>query len=125
MKLNHPLAAHAAGELALKHTPADENLRKGLPQVFGPDNTNLPASARAKYDYQPLPASASAERRTAWQQALATAATGKLTHAERAFAQLAAQDEGDAAGWYHPRLTRASLGRNADPLEALQGYALP
>jgi Tetratricopeptide repeat len=122
MKLNHPLAAHAAGEMALKHNPADENLRKGLPQVFGPENTNLPESARANYDYKPLPANASAERRTAWQQALATAATGKLKHAEQAFAQLVAQDEGDAAGWYNLGLTRAWLGWNADAIEALDRY---
>src|ERR1700730_4861941 len=77
MKLNHPLAAHAAGELALKHNPADANLRKGLADVFGSESSNLRKSAREKHEYKALPATTASERRTAWQQALATAATGK------------------------------------------------
>ena len=122
MKLNHPLAGHAAAELALKHNPADENLRKGIAQVFGADNPNLPNVAAQKYEYKPLPESAAAECKAAWQQALASAATGKLSHAEQAFAQLAGQDEQDAAAWYNLGLTRAWLGRNADALEALDRY---
>jgi tetratricopeptide (TPR) repeat protein len=122
MKLNRPIAGHAAVELALKHNPGDENLRKGLAQVFGPDNPNLPRVAAQKYEFKPLSDSASAERKSAWKQALETAATGKLGHAEQAFAQLAAQDENDPAAWYNLGLVRAWLGRNADALEALDRY---
>lgn len=122
MKLNRPIAAHAAVELALKHSPGDENLRKGLDQVFGPENPNLPKVAAQRYEFKPLPASASGERKAAWKQALQTAATGKLSHAEQAFAQLTAQDENDAAAWYNLGLVRAWLGRNADALEALDRY---
>ncbi len=122
MKLNHPLAAHAAAELALKHNPTDESLRKGIVQIFGPDNPNLPKIATHQYEYKALPAGASAERKAAWKEALASAGTGKLGHAEQAFAQLVAQDEQDAAAWYNLGLTRAWLGRNADALEALDRY---
>jgi tetratricopeptide (TPR) repeat protein len=122
MKLNRPIAGHAAAELALKHNPTDENLRKGITQVFGADNPNLPKVAWQPYEFKPQPGSASAERKAAWKQALQTAATGKLSHAEAAFAQLAAQDENDAAAWYNLGLARAWLGRNADALEALDRY---
>src|SRR5260370_10357459 len=47
MKLNHPLAAHAAAELALNHNPPDDNLPTRLPQAFGPATPSLPESARA------------------------------------------------------------------------------
>ncbi len=56
MKLNHPLAAHAAVELALRHNPANESLQQGLDTVFGPDNPNLPPTAKHTYRYLPLPA---------------------------------------------------------------------
>jgi tetratricopeptide (TPR) repeat protein len=120
MKLNHPLAAHAAAELAQKHSPADANLRKGIAQVFGAGNPNLPKAVWRKYEFKSLASSAPPERKTAWQQALATAASGKLVHAEQAFAQLA--DDTDAAAWYNLGLTRAWLGRNADALDAFDRY---
>src|SRR5205085_2415740 len=97
MKLNHPLAARAAVEIALKHNPSNESLRKGIGEVFGPGNPNLPKLAGQKYEYRSLPSSASDDRKAAWQKALAAAGTGKLGHAEEAFAQLAAHDEQDAA----------------------------
>jgi tetratricopeptide (TPR) repeat protein len=122
MKLNHPIAAHAAAELALKHNPSDENLRKGVTDVFGPDNRNLPRVAWQRYEYKPLADTASAERKASWQQALAAAGTGKLAHAEQAFARLVSDDENDAAAWYNLGLTRAWLGRNADALEPLDRY---
>jgi tetratricopeptide (TPR) repeat protein len=122
MKLNRPIAARAAAELALKLNPSDENLRKGIAQVFGPENPNLPTVAAQHREYKPLAEAAPAERKTAWKEALATAGTGKLNHAEQAFAKLVGQDENDAAAWYNLGLTRAWLGRNADALEALDRY---
>jgi tetratricopeptide (TPR) repeat protein len=122
MKLNRPIAAYAAGELALKHNPAEEQLRKGLAQMFGPESPTLPSIACEKHEYKPLPPSASAERSGEWAKALATAATGKLAHAEQAFAQLVSQQDSDPAAWYNLGLTRAWLGRNADALEAFDRY---
>ena len=122
MKLNHPLAAHAAAEQALKHNPADQNLRDGVGKVFGPTNPNLPRAVWQQYDFKPLAASASAERKAEWKKALSAASTGKLAPAEQAFARLAAQDENDAAACYNLGLTRAWLGRNADALEAIDRY---
>src|SRR5947209_1988443 len=77
MKLNHPLAAHAAAEQALKHNPADKNLRDGVGKVFGPTNPNLPRAVWQKYEYKPLATGASAERKAEWKKALAAASSGK------------------------------------------------
>ena len=122
MKLNHPLAAHAAVEQALKHSPADKNLRDGVGKVFGPANPNLPRVVWQQYDYKPLAAGASAERKAEWKKALGSASSGKLGQAEQAFAQLTTQDENDATAWYNLGLTRAWMGRNGDALEAMDRY---
>src|SRR5438105_3729773 len=121
LKLNHPVAARAALQRAVRFDPATENYRQGLEQIFGPEG-RLPLAARREYAFQGLPAAAPAERRTAWQQALGAAGSGKLTDAAKAFAALVAQDERDAASWFNLGLTRAWLGDNAAALEALDRY---
>jgi tetratricopeptide (TPR) repeat protein len=122
MKLNRPIAAHAAAELALKHSPSDENLRKSVANVFGAENPNLPKTAWQRYEFKPLSDSAASEHKAAWKQALASAGSGKLAEGEAAFAQLVAQDANNAAAWYNLGLVRAWLGKNADALEALDRY---
>src|SRR5262249_36694499 len=77
MRLNHPVAAHAALAMALRSHPVPE-LRQGMDTVFGDKNPNLPLAARGDYKLKPLPASAASERRTAWEQGLSQAATSKL-----------------------------------------------
>jgi tetratricopeptide (TPR) repeat protein len=121
LKLNRPVAARAALQMAVRFDPATDNYRQALDQIFG-DKSQFPQPARREYTYQGLPAAAPAERRTAWQQALGTAATGKLSAAAKAFADLVAQGEQDAAAWYNLGLTRAWLGDNAGALEALDRY---
>jgi tetratricopeptide (TPR) repeat protein len=121
LKLNHPVAGRAALQMAVRFDPATENYRQGLEQIFGPES-QLPLPARREYAFQSLPASAPAERRAAWQQALSTAGTGKLTDAAKAFAMLTAQDEQDALSWFNLGLVRAWLGDNAGALEALDRY---
>src|SRR5262249_34906516 len=101
--------------------PANDEYRTGFEQVFG-DQSRLPASAKRAYSFQGVAAAAPVARRTAWQNALGTAATGKLADAGRAFARLAAEDETDAAAWYNLGLVRAWLGDNAAALEALDRY---
>ncbi len=121
LKLNRPVAARAALQQAARLDPANENYRKGLEQLFGPEG-GLPLPARREYSYLGLPATSAPERRSAWQQALGAATTGKLADAARAFAELTAQDGQDAAAWYNLGLTRAWLGENASALEALDRY---
>lgn len=122
MKLNHPIAARAAAQLALRFKPSADELRQGLESVFGPENPNLIAAAKEDYKYMPAPASESQERRGAWQAALPGAATGKLADAARAFEKLTATDENDAPAWYNLGLTRAWLGNHAGAVEALEKY---
>jgi predicted Zn-dependent protease len=122
MKLNHPVAAHAAAELALKFNPTNENLRNGIPTVFGKDNPNLPASAIRKYEFMILPADAPAERRTAWAGALQAAATGKLADATRAFDQLAQAEPNQPAAWFNLALCQAWTGNNPAAVAAIQHY---
>jgi tetratricopeptide (TPR) repeat protein len=122
MKLNHPVAARAAAELSLRADPGQAELAKGIDTVFGAGNPNLPESAKRKYAYKSLPAGAPAERRAAWDRALSSAATGKLSDAAHAFAELTKSDAQDAAASYNLGLTLAWQGNNRAALEALNAY---
>jgi tetratricopeptide (TPR) repeat protein len=122
MKLNHPVAAHAAAEIALRLNPTSEGLRNGIQQVFGPTSPSLPEAARKEYQFKPLPAGATADRKRAWDVALSGVSTGKLAGAAQAFKQLTDQDPQDAAAWYNLALSHAWLGQNPDALEALDAY---
>jgi tetratricopeptide (TPR) repeat protein len=122
MKLNRPLAARAAAQLALRFNPSAEDLREGLEAVFGPKNPNLITAAKEEYKYLPAPSSQTGERRAAWQAALPAATTGKLTDAARAFEKLTQADPNDAPAWYNLALTLAWLGNNSAALEALDKY---
>lgn len=122
MKLNHPIAARAAAEMAARFNPANESLRQGIQTVFGQDNPNLPASARQAYTFKTLPAAASAERRAAWENALKSAATGKLADALSAYETLTQAEGAEPAAWYNLGLCHAWAGENAAALEALGQY---
>ncbi len=121
LKLNRPVAARAALQLAIRFAPTTEEYRSGLAQIFD-DNATLPPSARKEYQYRGLPKEAAAARRVSWERALGAAATGKLADASRAFAQLVQEDEADAAALFNLALTRAWEGNNAAALEALDRY---
>jgi tetratricopeptide (TPR) repeat protein len=118
LKLNRPVAARAALEMAAKQEPANPDYRTSLEQVFGAES-KLPLVARQEYAYQKMAADAPPERQASWQRALQTAATGKLTDAVKAFEQLTSASPEDAAAWYNLGLTRAWLGDNAGAITAL------
>jgi tetratricopeptide (TPR) repeat protein len=118
LKLNRPIAARAALEMAAKQEPTVPDYKQGLQQVFG-DESKLPLVARQEYSYWKLPTGTPAVRQIAWQTALQTAATGKLGDAAKAWETLTAQDESDVAAWYNLGLTRAWLGDNAAAVAAL------
>jgi tetratricopeptide (TPR) repeat protein len=122
MKLNHPIAARAAAELAMRFAPGNDNLRQGLRKVFSNENPNLPASAYKPYSFKPLPASTSPERKAAWEQALKTAGTPKLSDAVKAFEQLTQGDAVEPAAWYNLGLSQAWLGNNQAAVAALDQY---
>ena len=121
MKLNHPVAARAAAEMSLR-IKADPEIAKGVDAVFGAENPNLPAAAKHKYVYKSLPGAAPSERREAWEKALSSAATGKLSDAAAGFVQLTQDDGNDAAAWYNLGVTQAWLGQNRAAVEALDRY---
>jgi tetratricopeptide (TPR) repeat protein len=120
MKLNRPVAARAALQIALRCDPGNEELHKNFEAAFGPQSL-LPASARREYTFLSPGAGLTGGRRAAWDRALAGTGT-RLSDAVRAFEQLTAEDAGDAAAWYDLGLARAWLGDNAGALEALDRY---
>lgn len=122
MKLNHPIAARAAAELAARFAPANDSIRKGIATVFGKDNPNLPPSATQIYAFKPLPETALRDRRMAWDAALKTAATGRLADATKAFEQLTQAEKVEPAAWFNLGLCQAWSGNNAAAVEAIDRY---
>lgn len=120
LKLNRPVAGRAALSIML-HLHPNEEAHKSFDEAFG-EQSRFPAAARRAYTFLPLPASAPAERRAAWDRILQGAATGRLRDAAQAFAQVTTEAPDDAAGWYNLALARAWLGENASALEALDRY---
>jgi tetratricopeptide (TPR) repeat protein len=121
MRLNRPVAARAAIQIALRNDPGAEQYRKVLDSTFG-INSHLPGIARKEYRFLGQAATVSPSQRSAWESALRTAATGKLSDAVKAFEQLTEADSESAAAWYNLALARAWLGDNAGALEALDRY---
>lgn len=119
LKLNRPVAARAAIQLAVRLVPSIEEYRQALEQIFG-DDSALPLSARKEYAYRGLPAQAPPARKAAWDRALSAAATGKLADATAGFAQLVKEDEADACAWFNLGLSRAWEGNHPAALEALE-----
>ena len=122
MKLNHPVAAKAAAELAARFSPPDEKLRQGINTIFSKDNPNLPASGWQMYGFKTLGATATPERRSAWDQALRTSLTGKLSDAVKAFEKLTQSEQPEPASWYNLGLCQAWSGNNRAGVAALDQY---
>lgn len=120
LKLNRPVAAHAAARIAVHHVPGNEEMRKTLEGMFGAENARLPAVARKQYSFEPSPAAATTDRREAWNRAVGAAS--KLSDAVRAFEQLTRDDETDAAAWFNLALARAWVGDNRAAIEALEKH---
>jgi tetratricopeptide (TPR) repeat protein len=120
MKLNRPVAARAALQIALRCDPANEDLRQNFETAFG-DQSPLPPAARQAYAFLGPAPGVGGSRRAAWDRVLAD--TGpRLADAARVFEQLTAEDGDDAAAWYNLGLARAWLGDNARALDALDRY---
>ncbi|MSQ94837.1 MAG: tetratricopeptide repeat protein [Gemmataceae bacterium] len=122
MKLNHPIAARAAAEMAMRLDPANDSIRKGLSTVFGKDNPNLPVCAWQMYAFKTLPVSAGPERRTVWNAVLKIAGSGKLPDAVKAFEMLTKAAGAEPEAWYNLGLCQAWIGKNEAAVAALDQY---
>jgi tetratricopeptide (TPR) repeat protein len=121
LRMNRPVAARAAVDIAMRLHPPDEEQRRSLETLFG-EESRLPLSARREYRFLSPRADTAPARRTAWDQALAAVASPRLGHVARAFEQLTVADGEDAAAWNNLGLVRAWLGDNRAALEALDAY---
>lgn len=121
LKLNRPVAARAALEIAHRLDPTIEDFRKGLEEIFG-DKGRYPLSARREYSFQSPPATTPAQQKAIREKALASAGTGKLADIANAFAKLLTHNDQDAAAWYNLGLCRAWMGDSPGAIEALDRY---
>jgi tetratricopeptide (TPR) repeat protein len=121
MKMHRPVAARAALRIASRCQPAHEEARTALDNMFG-EQSAFPDCARREYTLLSPDASASAERRAAWDRARNAAATPRLGDLARLFEQVTRDDPTDAAAWYNLGVARAWLGENPAALEALQHF---
>jgi tetratricopeptide (TPR) repeat protein len=119
MKLNRPVAARAALQIALRCDPGNEELHKNFDRAFGAESL-LPECARRDYKVLSPGPGVTGDRRAAWDRALTGSA--RLSDAVRAFEQLTGADADDAAAWYNLGLARAWMGDNTHALEALDRY---
>jgi tetratricopeptide (TPR) repeat protein len=120
MRLNRPVAAHAAMRMVTRFAPAEEELRKSYDAMFGPEG-RLPAVARRVYAFR-SPKAAAGPKRAAWDRALQSADSPRLADLARVFEPLTAEDASDAPAWFNLGLARAWMGENRTALEALQRY---
>lgn len=121
MKLNKPVAARAALRIAAHCLPADQQLRQGLEQAFGPES-RLPETVRRDYTLLPAGPSVGGAGRAQWDAALAAVGSANLSRLAQAFETVTAASAGDAAAWYNLGLVRAWLGENRGAVEALDRY---
>jgi tetratricopeptide (TPR) repeat protein len=116
LKLNRPVAAHAALRRAVHLSPANSELRDAFSAVFGPES-RLPESARKEYQFL-APTTPSDQ----WKQVVGMASTGRFTDALKAFTSWTEQHPEDRAGWYNRGLVQAWLGDNPAAVESLSRY---
>ena len=120
MRMNRPVAARAALRLVTRFAPAEEEVRKSFDALFGSEG-RLPAAARRDYTFR-SPRNPTEAKRAAWDHALQSADSPRLTDLVRMFEPLTKEDGNDAAAWFNLGLARAWLGDNPAALEALRRY---
>src|SRR5262249_5296390 len=120
LKMNRPVAARAALQIALRCKP-DQEQANAFETIFG-DQSRYPLAARREYTFQSPPPREPGNRRQAWDRALHLAGTPRLREVLHAFDQLTTEDPEDAAAWYNRALVQAWLGDNKAALESLDQY---
>jgi tetratricopeptide (TPR) repeat protein len=121
MKMNRPVAARAAIQIALRCHPSNTEVREAFDSLFGPE-ARLPEAARKEYRFLQPGAAAAGARRTAWDAALSGSTTGRLSNAIRAFDTLTQEDANDSPAWYNLALSRAWVGDNSGAVQAIERY---
>jgi tetratricopeptide (TPR) repeat protein len=116
LRLNRPVAARAALKLSLHLTPGNADLRNAFDTLFGP-NSRLPEAARKEYTFL-----ASTKSSDEWTRLVASAATGRMSDARKAFQTWTEQHADDQVGWFNLALVHAWLGENPAAVEALGRY---
>jgi tetratricopeptide (TPR) repeat protein len=117
MLLNHPLAALAAWEVALRCLPQNESVLNLLAQAREPGR--FPKIVLAQHSFKKAGA---ASDQKAWATALAVGQSGRLNDALAAFEQITTANEQDTTAWYNLGLVRAWLGDNEAALDAIDEY---
>ena len=118
MKLNRPVAGHAAGDLAKKADPNNVQLKESLDAIFSDQNPNLPPAAKKAYAIRPT----RKVGQKGWDAVMAKMAGSRLHDVQRAFAELAKADPEDPSVWFNLGITQAWLGTNNSALESLERY---
>lgn len=116
LRLNRPVAAHAALMRAAHLSQDNKELQQAVDTLFG-QGSRLPDCARREYTLL-APPNATIE----WKNMLAGASTGKFGDARRAFQTWTEQHPQDAAAWYNLGLVLGWLGENSDSVIALGKY---
>lgn len=115
LQLQHPLAAWASWQQALRVEPGDRAASEALERLASA--RDLPAAARATYRFrQPR----GDDRRQAWDQALRGRDLQVLDEAAIAFAAIVAEEPSDAPAHYNRALCHAWQGLNAEAITALE-----
>src|SRR5262249_28396516 len=94
LRLNRPVAAHAALRRPVPPCPNTPDWRRAFKTLSG-KASRLPQVARKEYTFL-APATATAE----WSQTLSTAASGRLADARTAFQQWTEKHPDNPAGWF-------------------------
>jgi tetratricopeptide (TPR) repeat protein len=118
---SRPLATLAALDIAQRLRPDHHEVRELFDRCFGP-KSSTPLTLLRRYHLQPLPDTAPASLKEAWQRALSAGSTGRLHDARRAFETLALSQPRTPAVYWNVALLRAWQGDNAQALESLEIY---
>src|SRR5262245_55781782 len=121
LKLNRPVAAKAALQMAVNCDPVQPELRKGLDEVFGKES-KFPETARKDYTFLGPGEKSDGQRRQTWDRVLQERQNLRLSEAVGTFSQLTQEVHEDGAAWYNLGLCYAWLGDHPPALEALDRY---
>jgi tetratricopeptide (TPR) repeat protein len=121
MRLNRPIAGHAAVKIYAHCAPADDQARTMLDAEFGPKGRQ-PEAVRRDYQLLPPTPTVTGDRRAAWDRALGTAIVPRLGDLARLFEQLTKDDPNDLSAWFNLGVARAWIGDNRGALDALNQY---
>ncbi|MFL5341489.1 MAG: tetratricopeptide repeat protein [Gemmataceae bacterium] len=117
LKRNHPVAARYALQRVARLQPENDQLQQAFKNLFG-EESRIPEIARREYTLL----GREPNRPSKWHDALASADSGRLGEAQKAFEEIGNTAKSDPLAWYNAGLLRAWLGDHKAALEALDKY---